>query len=348
MLVGAAGLCVGWIACTLGPVAILIQGQAWRWVWITSFMGIVLLAPTLRALWRDPRCGPACALVLATGWTCTAVDTWVGIGLAALMWLSRPWITPRMTSLLRVAAVILALVLLAWTVANAWTILGAPLPETGREPAVLAYTRNILGLQTAALALFGAAVWWLRRQREPWIPALACLPFLALALVAMPGALRLAVSTEEFADYAPWRVVIPPGSNVWVAGEPNSASFVWFTLQRPNYLSIDQSAGAVFSRTVAAEIRRRGLVLAPLEEPSWRIMSLLARRTSGQGKPPGRDKDRPLTTATLSGVCSDPRLGFVVAREALGFGALRNTAGGHYKNWYLYDCRLVRAAEIAA
>jgi hypothetical protein len=347
MLVGAAGLAVGWIACTVGPVAILIQGQAWRWVWIPSFMCIALLAPTLQALWRDPRCGRACALVLLAGWTCTAVDTWAGLGVAALLWLARPWITPRITTLLRYASVTLVLVLLVWTVANAWTILGAPPPESGREPALLADARNILGLQTAALGLFCLAGVWLWRQREPWIAALACLPLAALVAVAMPGALRLGAG-ENFAAYAPWRDVIPADSVVWVAGEPNAAGFVWFTLQRPSYLSVDQSAGVLFSRATAAEIRRRADVLAPLEEPGWRIMSFLARRGGSHGKPRDADPERPLTVATLVGVCSDPRLGFVVARQALGFGALRNTARGHYQDWYLYDCRQVRVRGVAA
>ena len=52
MLVGATGLMLALIASLVGPVAILLQGQAWRWVWVTSFASVLLLAPTLRALWR--------------------------------------------------------------------------------------------------------------------------------------------------------------------------------------------------------------------------------------------------------------------------------------------------------
>ena len=346
MLIGAAGLGVAWVASSLGPVAILIQGQAWRWVWITSFMAIVLLMPTLRALWRDPRCGPVCALILLAGWTCTALDTWIGIALAALLWVARPWITPSISTLLRYAALGLALVLAAWTLANVWTTISGPLPETGRELAVLTYARNVLGLQTIPLALLGGFLWWLSRQRAALWPALTCIPLAALCVVALPGAVRFAPTSDSAADYAAWREVIPPDSNVLVAGEHNAASFIWFTLQRPSYSSIDQSAGVVFSRATAAEVRRRGEVLRPLETPAWRIMSSMSRHAAPGGKP--EVKEPALTAANLGAVCADPSLGFVIARESLGFGARRNAARGHYHDWYLYDCRVVRAAGTPA
>ena len=37
-LVGAAGLAVAWIGSVIGPAAILVQGQAWRWVWVAVFV----------------------------------------------------------------------------------------------------------------------------------------------------------------------------------------------------------------------------------------------------------------------------------------------------------------------
>ncbi len=37
-LVGAAGLAVAWIGSVIGPAAILVQGQAWRWMWVAVFV----------------------------------------------------------------------------------------------------------------------------------------------------------------------------------------------------------------------------------------------------------------------------------------------------------------------
>ena len=73
-LVGAAGLAVSFIAGAIGPVAILLQGQAWRWFWVTGFVSVLLLAPTAIRLWRDEKCGPLCATLLIAGWTFAAVN----------------------------------------------------------------------------------------------------------------------------------------------------------------------------------------------------------------------------------------------------------------------------------
>ena len=73
-LVGAAGLAVALISSLLGPVALLLQGQAWRWVWITSLVSVVLLPMTAMRLWRDERCGPLCAILLISAWTFSPID----------------------------------------------------------------------------------------------------------------------------------------------------------------------------------------------------------------------------------------------------------------------------------
>ncbi|MFI4891465.1 MAG: hypothetical protein ACHQIL_13125 [Steroidobacterales bacterium] len=344
MLVGATGLVIAWIACTIGPVAILLQGQAWRWMWIPSFVSILLLAPTLAAMWQDQKCGPACALVLLGGWTCTAIDIWAGIGLTLVLWLSRPFITVRIAAWLRWAALVLAIVLAGWTIANAWTISHAPSAEVGREPVMIAYAHGILGLQTASLALSAGLGWWISTRRSPWIPAIASLAFAGVSAAALPGAMQEFApngTRGEIEAYAGWRESIPAASNVLVLGVHNSAGFVWLTLDRPSYLSIDQSSGVVFSRATALEVRRRSEVLSPLVEPSWKIMTYLAKRAHDKLIPD--DKDKPLTSAALIGMCGDTQLGFVIAREFVGFDPVRHTQPGAYRDWSLYDCRHVRA-----
>ena len=349
MLVGATGLAIAWIASAIGPVAILMQGQAWRWMWIPSFTSILLLAPTLRWMWQDGKCGPACVLLLIAGWTCSALDLWGCIGLTLILWLARPLITVRIAGWLRWAALIVAIVLVGWTIANAWTIGHAPADEMGREPVMVAYARSILGMQTAALALSGGLWWWISALRNLWTPAAASLALGALAVVTVPGTLRQATTagTEaEISAYAGWRAAIPVASNVLTLGVHNPAGFIWFTLGRPSYLSVDQSSGVVFSRATALEVRRRSEVLSPLVEPSWKIMTYLAKRANGKQIPD--DKDKPLTHAALIGVCSDLQLDFVIARESVGFDPVRHSQAGAYRDWYLYDCRHVRALAAPA
>ena len=81
----------------------------------------------------------------------------------------------------------------------------------------------------------------------------------------------------EFSD---WSNAIPPTSTVVVAPTRDVGSFVWFTLRRPNYLALDQSAGVVFSRATALEIRRRSQVLLPLTDPTWKILSGIRRHAA--------------------------------------------------------------------
>jgi hypothetical protein len=343
MLVGASGLMVALIASMLGPVAILLQGQAWRWVWITSFASILLLAPTLQWLWRDKKCGPACAMLLISGWACAALSIWACLGLASILWLARPYISSAITLLLRWAALVLALVLIAWTIANAITMIRSPVAYGPQESSVVASVRNIFGLQTAALVVFGVAWWWIASRRSAVGPAVACIVFGAMAAVALPGALTLVSSIGtpwEIRAYADWRNAMPPGSNVAVVGVHNSASFVWFTLDRSDYLSIDQSSGVVFSRATALEVKRRSEFLEPLVQPSWKVMTYLTRLA--KGRKADDEEDLPLTGTALIGMCHDKELDFVIAREFVGFDPLRHTQAGSYKDWYLYDCRRVR------
>jgi hypothetical protein len=125
----------------------------------------------------------------------------------------------------------------------------------------------------------------------------------------------------------------------------NSAAFAWFTLERPSYLTVDQSAGVVFSRTTALEVRRRSQVLLPLMDPDWRLLSNMSQVHGGSGG--SFTSVRPLTRERLTSVCGDPELNFVVAEDNIGFEPLRHArAGGH--DWYLYDCRIVNDATPSA
>jgi hypothetical protein len=118
-------------------------------------------------------------------------------------------------------------------------------------------------------------------------------------------------------------------------------TFVWFTLERPNYLAMDQSAGVVFSRTTTLEVMRRSQVLLPLMDPNWKIFSGLHAASAAAGRKVDATS-RPLTVASLIRVCADPQLGFVISPQNVGFGPLRHEHAGAWKDWNLYDCRRLR------
>lgn len=300
MLVGAAGLALAVIAGSMGP-AILLQGQAWRWVWVTTFTAILLLFPTTCRLWRDERCGPICALLILCGWIVPAVDGALCMALALGLW----WVRNRIPFAL------------------------------GRQ------------LRWGAEALAGSVVTWITRGGLVTSSTALCLSVVA-CVYAAPATFKNAFAIGQVsrtAEFSDWRKNIPPGSNVFVAPSPASASFAWFVLERPAYLSLDQSAGVAFSRQTALEIRRRAAVVSAVWDTNWRLPweRPPAHKPDGLGRGP-----RPLTRETLVAICRDPRLNFVVAKESLGFNSIGHAHSGPWLDWQLYDCRTVNLAGPAA
>jgi len=300
LLVGAAGLMLAFIASLVGPIAILLQGQAWRWVWVTSFASVLLLAPTLRAMWRSHGFGLLCVPLVICGWMFSAVGGIICLGLALLLWLIRDFMNDRVAKYQRGMGTLLEY------------------------------------LSPTAVA---AATFW--NDRRSIVSSLAMVGLITACLFSLPRALRDGTrvgAAAEIDAYADWRRAIPPDADVFVAPVRNSAAFAWFTLQRPSYLTVDQSSGVVFSRTTALEVKRRSQVLFPLMDPDWKLLSDRRAHSSG-GK--GATSVRPLTRERLESVCTDPRLNFVVAAENVGFEPLSRSRAVGAEDWYLYDCRIV-------
>jgi len=347
-LVGGAGLAIALIGDLIGPVALLVQGQAWRWIWIGVFLSAALAPLTLVQVWRDEKCGPACALLMVLGWILPGIEGTACASVCLIFWLARARMSSLLASRFRWVFATLGAAIVMWTLAKSWTIVSPPTPGSGRAGSGWAQMPDIFGLKILA-ALLGALVWWGLRTRRTtiWAPMVLSVILTAFSLLITPAAFRqaralgAAAETREFAD---WENVIPPTDTVLVAPPRDVGAFVWFTLARPNYLALDQSSGVVFSRTTSLEVRRRSEVLLPLMDPDWKIQTGLAKTDDGRKK---EAPTRPLTPNNLIAVCTDPQLGFVISPENVGFGSLRHEHAGAWKDWNLYDCRRVRSAPPA-
>jgi hypothetical protein len=339
-LVGAAGLAVAWIGSMIGPLAILVQGQAWRWVWMAVFVSAVLLPATARQVWRDPKCGALCAALLVSGWVLPTAPGTLCVSLALIIWSMRNDIGARAIPYFRWACAALGIAIAAWVLIKGWAIVSSPTPSVGAAQGQV--IRDIFGLRIPAV-LLAAAVWWTLSHRKNWVPVLLSVLLAVLAIVVLPAAFKqsrvfaVASAIQEFED---WRGAISPASTVLVAPAQDVGGFVWFTLGRPNYLALDQSAGVVFSRDTALEVRRRSDVLLPLMDPNWKILTQRNRSLAGHKE---EAPTRPLTAKSLSQVCTDPKLGFVASPVRLQFPALRHEHVGAWKDWNLYDCGTVRS-----
>jgi hypothetical protein len=347
-LVGITGLAVALIGGVIGPVAILVQGQAWRWVWIVVFIAVVLLPWTALKVSRDQRCGPLCALLLVSGWTLPGVDGTVCVMAASILWLNRERIRPRLATYLRWVCAALGAAVVAWILTKCWAIASPATSPSDGMPLGAMQVQKVFALKVPA-ALLGGLVWWgTRTSRPAWAPMLLSAMLAAFSVLMFPAAFkqpRMLAAADEVQEFADWTNAIPPTSTVVVTPSRDVGAFVWFTLGRPNYLSMDQSSGVVFSRETALEVRRRSEVLIPLMDPDWKIMTRLRAKTA-----PGSKNEaitRPLTPENLIQVCADPQLGFVISQDKVGFDPLRHEHAGAWKNWNLYDCRKVRSAPSA-
>lgn len=346
-LVGAAGLVVALIGGLVGPVALLVQGQAWRWVWIAVLVSEVLLPYTAMRVGREEKCGPLCALLLVCGWTLPGIDGAVCIGLAWMLWLARPHIHSLAAAYFRYAFAALAAAIGVWILIKWRAIVSSPNPPSDLAPLRVTQIQQFFALKITAV-LLAALVWWalrIARKTRVFIVLSAILAgFSALIFptaFSQPRTIAPPVDTQEFAD---WEKVIPPTSTVLVTPPRDLGAFVWFTLNRPNYLTLDQSAGVVFSRATALEIRRRSEVLLPLMDEDWKILTRLRDRAGGGRKKPAIA--RSLTRKNLTHICADPQLGFVISPQKIGFDPIRHEHPGIWKDWNLYDCREVRSAPV--
>jgi hypothetical protein len=270
------------------------------------------------------------------------------VALALIVWLARAHISSRSARYIRWLSAALGAAIVAWTLTKCWTMVSTPTPPLGRVPLGVVQVQNTFSLKIPAV-LLGALVWWgLRPSRVTWVPVLISMMLAALSILIFPAAFkqsRTLAAAADIREFADWANVIPPTSTVLVVPPQDVGAFVWFTLDRPNYLAVDQSSGVVFSRATALEVRRRSEVLLPLMDPNWKILTRLRARPSG--KPDNEATTRPLTTENLIQVCADPLLGFVISRNKVGFDPLRHDHAGAWQDWNLYDCRKVRSAMSA-
>jgi hypothetical protein len=338
-IVGATGLAVSFIAGELGPVAILVQGQAWRWVWIATFVSALLVPAIMLQIWPNEKCGPLCAILLVAGLTFPGVDGTACVSLGLVLWLMKSYLPVRAGLLLRWIAWVLLAAILGWIgVRDSSIVASATHPASVTAP-----IRDLFGLQFL-VTLAAALVWWcVRGGRTAWTPTLVSAALLALSIFMLPSAFkqsRTLASAADIAEFADWQAAIPPTGTVLVSPPRDVGTFVWFTLQRPNYLALDQSAGVVFSRPTALEVQRRSEILLPLMDPNWKILTRLS--TGAADKRKLEVPTHPLTAATLKEVCTDSQFGFVISNQDIGFDPVPHQKAGPWKGWNLYDCDKVR------
>jgi hypothetical protein len=357
IVVGAMGVAIGAIASTLGPVALLMQGQTWRWVWITTIIGVLLLLPTAYEAWKDDRRGRMCAILLVGGWLLPVEAGVACVSLALIVWTLGSNIHRLSPKYARLAEQAVVFTIVCWSLKDSVGIYATMPAVRPGESYLAALLRAVFSLKIWCV-LFAAVLWCqVRVSRGIAFPAITLVAIGTLAsfmLYQSSRHVRPYGAASDIKEFADWREHIPEGSTVYVTNGYDSGSFVWFTLQRNNYLSPGQSAGVVFSRATAIEVKRRSDLLLPLADPNWRVLTSLRSPIEAsirsvpsasfllgaRSVPPGY---RRLTAQSLTAVCNDRVLGFVVSPDDVGFDPVPHRHPGLWNNWLLYDCNKVRA-----
>jgi hypothetical protein len=346
-LVGMSGLALAAVPDVVGPIPILLQGQAWRWVWITSTVALCMVAPSALLAWRIGGWGRLCASLMIMGWAFPPIDGEFAFAGAGLIWAVRSHIRDSKRAL-EIAAYAVVGIISAWTVSMVWELINHTELHSKSAFDPIALTRWTFSLVPLALA----SAWLIERvvRRFRFAPFLAAILLAALATCFLPSSLfwPTAFGAIRLRDqYKSWRDAIPESSSVLVlSAAPVSAAFPWFTLERTSYTTSDQSAGVVFSEKTAAEIRRRSEVLKGVIPPDWRSLSQF--RLPPPKKPTDALTPPSLTEKSLEEICTDSELGFVIAKGDVGFSPMKHTGSGDFMNWNLYDCRRVRATRSDA
>jgi hypothetical protein len=321
---------------------------------------MLTLLPTAYEASRYDKLGAVCSTLLVVGWLIPIEAGAACVSLAMLAWLLRTRIPSFWKERALPAVAILIVALILWSVVNSWTAVSRIATVPAGESSLFACVRSLFATKAWSL-LLAIVLWWgIRSCRGPLIPGItiAAVAAFASALIFHSSMhMRPYGSPSDMQEFTEWRDRIPAGSTVFVTNGYDSGSFVWFTLQRNNYLSPGQSAGVVFSRATALEVQRRSEVLSPLSDPNWKILTSLQDRsygalpstesakveTSVSGSSVRRSTGfRNLSKQALIEVCQDSTLGFVISPDDVGFNPIKHVHFGIWRNWNLYDCGRVR------
>jgi len=325
LLLWALGIGFTLLGVDMLHLAVIAQAQPWRCLWITSVIAVLVLPLVIQTCWRMGEMGRAAALLL------------IGV------WLLRGYVYPLEVAPLSVAAALaaakktsppegarrwvnggawtVAILSAVWAIANLW-LLAKRYPLELRVPGLVLLTR-VWGAEGVLSALVLAGAWYACWKAKSPLGLYACaIVASVICILVMPIAAtertHVTVTPELFRAYEPWRQLIPAGQEVfWAKGDPYPA---WVLLQRPSYMTNQQTGTNLFSRRAGMELERRSEVLR-------RAFNL--------------DQDSADVAPTLATVCAKSDLKFLVTSYDLRAPALAEAPAGipdDLRTLRLYRC----------
>lgn len=263
-----AGLAIALIGGDLLHLTIVIQGQGWRWMWISTVVAALLSPLIVAAAWKTGPLGKLAATLMLVAWL--AIDEpytilTAPLAIAAAIGAVRGVQVPNRVGRLLLAGMLsLLAIVLCRSFANA-LLSHVSLPDQTNAPEIVRTIRDFSrdGLLPTAFVFAG---WWLlmhcRWRGARAITATACIAFCIALAPASANEWRVREYPQRDYDaFGAWRALIPPGEEVfWIEGSVST----WVLLERPRYITNNQMASVLFSSRASRELRRRARQLAPL------------------------------------------------------------------------------------
>lgn len=333
LVTATSGLIVSGLGGDWLEIALVVQAQPWRALWLSAVVALLLLPVIGRECWQRGPLGQSTLFLILVAWMSidepyTAAFGVVALGSAAAL-CSRRELAPSLKRLIFAGSCAVLVLVLIRNIAN--TILFAQaMPDQSLMPAWVREFRSLSQDGVIPALIFGG-IWLLctrprGRVLRP-ITVTATVVGCAILLPASAAEWNRSEYTRDFEAFAEWRQYIPPGEEVmWIDG----AVETWALLERPRYLTTNQMASMLFSREAAIEMRQRALRLAPLATDE----ALLFWSTD-------RDLVRDTGPLTLTALCEAISARFIVTRSDLAAKPLALAPAGaslKFRGLRLFRC----------
>ena len=319
------------------------QLQLWRIMWIVHLLTLLTLYPGLVMLWRRGPIGrlAAAAILLAAVIVNAQAQTSFVFAIAAIFLAVVAMCggtLDRRIAMGGVAACALGAVVMALIQALDMALLLLQGARTGMPAGkIIAIPTQIpeLMLLVAWLALIAATV-----SRRRWaVPASICAGLLALGWGISQWDQRndwARYIESRYREPNPFGIELPPTAQVYW---PEQMLANWVLLQRPNYISTANGAGAVFNRTATVELERRQSVVLPMT-----IQTEACVKLALEGHADYNPNECKYTDAAIRDVCRAPGApDDVVLMNPLQMPPLAvwnyQAPSRPPEPYYLYDCQ---------
>lgn len=344
LVIGAAGLALTALGGDWLHIIVIVQGQPWRWLWLSRAVATLLLPLIGVQLWRRGPLSRAALLLLLAAYpeqSQAGLSVFVLAPLAVLAASLRPSGSSALARYSRYAVVAAGGALLIYTVsfvADTWVAAVLPRFYDIDNPTI-DRLRHLTqsGMLPAALLVLAACLavrWPFRRTLVPLIAA-GMAAILALMPVAARQWTRVIFTPAVIHAFAPWRARIPVGTEVlFVTHRQLDPLACWVLLRRPSYFSIQAWSG-LFSRRAAMAEHRRLDQLAPLFYAYGRQLGNLPFA------PASARQQRFRNRVTLGSLCATAPVRFIATTaplEGRPVAVMDRTSAGPFRGLKLYQC----------